>query len=330
MATNVVRYRHDGEIRWGIVADDAVQPVVGEYRSTGSFVSTAAAAVGAGRHPLDAPVSLDAIEVLSPITNDQQYVCQAINYRSHMAESGFSPESSPFNVFFRKASSCLASPTTDIVLPEQVAFLDYEVEIGLVFARRVSAPIDPADIDLADHIAALVALNDVSARDVQLGDTQFYRAKSYRTFGPAGPYLTLVDSTDLDRFAELRLSLWVNGELRQDAHASDMVHGPAASIAELSAVQDWSPGDLLATGTPGGCALRAPARPLQMFAQAVSPRRRHALVRRSAAHNERRLHIGDRVELHIATDDGRIDLGRHDTTVVPPDLPDVSRARRGR
>ncbi|MEO1059861.1 MAG: fumarylacetoacetate hydrolase family protein [Actinomycetota bacterium] len=316
MAVNAIRYERDGEVRWGVVSDDGVRPVVGSYDSTRAFVLEAAATVRAGEHPLDDPVPLDEVTVLSPVTADQQFLCQAVNYRSHMEESGLSPEASPFNVFFRKASSCLSPPHGDIVSPAHVELLDHEVEIGLVLARDVDGPVTVADDELASHVAALVAVNDVSARDVQLGDTQFYRAKSYRTFGPTGPHLALVDRHDLDRFAELRLRLWVDGVTRQDALAADMVHRPAATLTELSSVQDWRAGDLLATGTPGGCALRAPAAPLRMLAQAVSPRRRHALVQRSAARNPRRLRPGDRVELHIGTEDGAIDLGRQETAVV--------------
>lgn len=316
MAVNVLRYQNAGDIRWGVVDGDDVLPVVGSYPSTGRFVADAAPAVRAGDHPLESAVSRERVTVLSPITADQQYLCQAINYRSHMIESGFSPKSSPFNVFFRKATSCLAPADTDIVCPDHVEFLDYEVEIGIVMSRDLSGPATVTDEGLSDHVAALVALNDVSARDVQLGDTQFYRAKSYRTFGPTGPHLTLVGDTDLARFAELRLRLWVNGEIRQDGLAADMVHGPAASLTDLSAIQDWNAGDLLGTGTPGGCALRAPSAPLRMLAQVVSPARRHALVQRSAARNDKRLRIGDQIEIHIGTDDGAIDLGRHNTTVV--------------
>jgi 2-keto-4-pentenoate hydratase/2-oxohepta-3-ene-1,7-dioic acid hydratase in catechol pathway len=316
MAINVIRYEHDDAVRWGRVDGDVVHPIRGDHPSTRSFVTEAAPAVLRGEHETEEPVAVDDIAVLSPVTPDQQYLCQAVNYRAHMEESGLDPETSPFNIFFRKASSSIAPATTDIVCPSHVEFLDYEVEIGLVLAADVGTPRSVATADLGDHVAALVALNDVSGRDVQLAEGQFYKAKSYRTFGPAGPHLTLVDAEDLARFADLRLRLWVNGELRQDDYAAEMVHGPADTLTELSAVQDWRAGDLLATGTPGGCALQAPAAPLRMLAQVLSPKRRMALVRRSAMRNRRRLRAGDRIELHIGTDDGAIDLGRHHNIVV--------------
>ena len=100
--------------------------------------------------------------------------------------------------------------------------------------------------------------NDVSARQIQLTKTQFYEAKSYPTFTPAGPWLALVDAADLARLGSLRLTLSVNGEVRQDALASEMIVSPARALNALSKFQPLAPGDLLLTGTPGGTALQAP------------------------------------------------------------------------
>ncbi len=316
MAVNVARYRHGDRIGWGVVDGDVVRPIVGGHPTTAAFVEEAATAVLRGDAATGQPLGIDDVTVLCPITTDQQFLCQAINYRSHMIESGLDPASSPFNVFFRKASSCLAAADVDIAVPDHVEFCDYEVEIGLVLRRAVTGPTSVTADTLADHVAGLVVVNDVSARDVQLAEGQFYKGKSYRTFGPVGPWLTLVGADDLARFDQLRLRLSVNGEVRQDGLAAEMIHTPASSLTELSAVQDWGPGDLLATGTPGGCALQAPPRPVAALVQVVSPTRRQALVRRAAARNGRRLAPGDVVRASIRTDDGAIDLGEQRTRVT--------------
>ena len=316
MAVNVVRHRQGGTVRWGVVQGEQVVPIDGDFPSTRAFMQEGAERARARGGEGTATVALADVEVLCPITKDRQFLCQAINYHSHMRESGIDPASSPFNIFFRKASSCLAPPDTRIVTPEHVEFLDYEVEIGLVFSRDVDGPVDVTESDLGRYVGALVLLNDVSARDVQLPEMQFYKGKSYRTFGPAGPYLTLVSADELRRFSELRLQLSVNGEIRQDSLAGDMVHRPPATLTELSGLQDWEAGDVLATGTPGGCALQAPAKPLALVAQLVSPLRRQALLRRVAARNPRRLRPGDVVEASVRTDDGAIDLGAQRNEVV--------------
>lgn len=316
MATNVIRYRHAGENRWGVVEEATVKPIAGEFATTRDFMLRGAERVRSGDGVGSGGPHLTEVDILCPITEDRQFLCQAINYRTHMLESGFDPDASPFNIFFRKASSCLAPADTDIVKPAHVELLDYEVEIGLVFSRDVTEPTEVSVDNLHDYVGALVLLNDISARDVQLPEMQFYKGKSYRTFGPAGPYLTLVTREDLARFDSLRLQLWVNGEPRQNSLASDMVHKPAATLTELSSFQSWEAGDILATGTPGGCALQAPPKPIMMLAQIMSPKRRQKLIRRAAQKNPRRLEAGDLVEASIRTDDSKIDLGRQRNRVA--------------
>ena len=233
MTTDVVRYRHAGRTAWGVTRAEGVIPIDGDFESTRDFVleglgRARAAAEGTGLLPHSE------VELLCPITPDRQFLCQAVNYHSHMRESGMSPEGSPFNIFFRKASSCLAPATTDIVKPPHVEFLDYEVELGLVLSRDLRGPVEVTEQNLHEYVAALVLVNDVSARDIQLPEMQFYKGKSYRTFGPVGPHLTLVGAEELARFDELRLSLSVNGEERQNALTTDMVHRPAPTLTEFS------------------------------------------------------------------------------------------------
>ena len=116
------------------------------------------------------------------------------------------PASVPLT-FFRKASASITGPFDDIIKPRHVGLLDYEVEIGLVIGREIPVGTEVSDANLAEFIAGLVVTNDVSARDIQLPQTQFYEAKSYPTFTPVGPELVLLDADELKRFGELRLRL---------------------------------------------------------------------------------------------------------------------------
>ena len=126
------------------------------------------------------------------------------------------------------------------------------------------------DATLPRYVAALVVANDVSARQIQLTKTQFYEA-SCTTSPPAGPWLTLVNEFGLARLSALRLTLSVNGELPQDAFAADMIVRPAQALSLLSRFQPLAPGDLLLTGTPGGTALKAPAKAVQKLAGLLPP-----------------------------------------------------------
>jgi 2-keto-4-pentenoate hydratase/2-oxohepta-3-ene-1,7-dioic acid hydratase in catechol pathway len=161
-----------------------------------------------------------------------------------------------------------------------------------------------------------VVANDVSARQVQLVKTQFYEAKSYPTFTPVGPWLTLVDAADLATLTSLRLMLHVNDETRQDATAADMIVRPAHALTLLSRFQPMAPGDLLLTGTPGGTALHAPGKAAMMLTGLLPPATRWKLFFKREAANPRYLHDGDVITATIASPDGQLDLGTQRTTVI--------------
>jgi 2-keto-4-pentenoate hydratase/2-oxohepta-3-ene-1,7-dioic acid hydratase in catechol pathway len=255
------------------------------------------------------------LDLLSPVTAPARVVAQAVNYRSHALESGMDPDAVP-PVFFRKASHSLTGPDSDIVPPEGIGFLDYEIELGLVIGADLPVGTTVTDADLARYVAALVVANDVSARQVQLTKTQFYEAKSYPTFTPAGPWLTLVDTADLARIGSLRLTLSVNGQVRQDSTAADMITGPARALSALSRFQPMAPGDLMLTGTPGGTALKAPPKVVEKLAGLLPPATKWRLFFERQASNPRYLRDGDVITATIRSADGLLDLGTQHNTVV--------------
>lgn len=319
MPVKVIRYRHQGRELWGVLRPEGIVEVPGTYATTGDFLREAAGRareIAARGGAPGAAVAERDVELLCPITRNQQLVCQAINYRDHMLESGIDPEQQPYNVIFRKASSCLAPADTDIVRPAAVRLLDYEVELGLVIGREIRGPIEVTPANLHEVVAALVVVDDVSARDVQLPQGQFYKGKSYRTFGPVGPYLVLVDAADLARLDDLHLRLSVNDEARQDGYARGLVFKPAPTLTELSQVQDLFPGDLIATGTPGGCALRSPGKLVMLVANLLPPKARWQRFIEMGVSNPRFLKPGDTVRVSIRTDDGALDLGEQRNRVV--------------
>jgi len=255
------------------------------------------------------------LDLLSPVTAPARIVAQAVNYRSHAIESGFDPGKVP-PVFFRKSSHSLTGPSGDIVRPDGVGFLDYEVELGLVMGADLPVGSTVSDATLHQFVAALVVANDVSARQIQLVKTQFYEAKSYPTFTPAGPWLTLVGAADLARLGSLRLKLSVNGEVRQDAMAAEMIVPPARALTALSKFQPLGPGDLLLTGTPGGTALQAPPKAVEKLAGLLPPAVKWKMFFRRQARNPRYLRDGDVVTASIASADGQLDLGTQRCTVI--------------
>ncbi|MGW5377056.1 fumarylacetoacetate hydrolase family protein [Nocardia sp. NPDC003999] len=260
------------------------------------------------------PVAVQSLSLISPVTAPCRVVAQMTNFASHVRDSGMDPETVPLT-FFRKASGSISGPHDDVIRPAHVQLLDYEVEIGLVFGREMPVGADVSAENLADCVAGLVVTNDISARDVQLPKTQFYEAKSYPTFTPVGPALVLLDADELKRFGDLRLRLWVNGQLRQDMTVADMIYRPVETLRALARFQRMDAGDLLLTGTPIGTALSAPPKPVEIIGSLLPPKVKWKMFFRGQAKNPKYLKDGDVVEAAIGTDDGALDLGRQRTVV---------------
>jgi 2-keto-4-pentenoate hydratase/2-oxohepta-3-ene-1,7-dioic acid hydratase in catechol pathway len=272
------------------------------------------AAIEAATHSSDT-VPVDNLALLSPVTKPCRVVAQMTNFASHVQDAGMDPKTIPLT-FFRKSSASITGPSDDIVKPPHVRFLDYEVEIGLVIGRDIPVGTSISESNLSDFIAGLIVTNDVSARDVQLPQTQFYEAKSYPTFTPSGPALVLLDGDDLKRFGDLRLRLKVNGELRQDMLVDgDMLYKPLQALQSLARFQDLAAGDLILTGTPVGTALSAPPKPIEIIGSLLPPAMKWKAFFKRQAGNPKYLHDGDVVEASVATDDGAIDLGTQRNTV---------------
>lgn len=298
---------------WWVQTPTGAVKIETSATTTGELLADRAA-IDAAAHSSDT-VPVDRLDLLSPLTTPCRVVAQMTNFVSHVTDSGMDPKTIPLT-FFRKASASITGPFGDIVKPTHVKFLDYEVEIGLVIGRDIPVGTDIAESTLADYIAGLVVTNDVSARDIQLPQTQFYEAKSYPTFTPVGPALVLVDADELKRFGDLRLQTRVSGELRQDMLVEgDMIYRPLQALQSLTRFQELSAGDLVMTGTPAGTALSAPPKPIEIIGSLLPPAMKWKAFFKRQANNPKYLQHGDAVELSVATDDGAIDLGTQRTAV---------------
>ena len=240
---------------WWVKTPDGAARIDTAATTTGQLLADRAA-IEAAVAGADS-VAVDTLKLVSPVTRPCRVVAQMTNFESHVRDAGMDPASVPLT-FFRKASASINGPFDEIVKPEHVRLLDYEVEIGLVIGRAIAVGTSISDANLAEFIAGLVVTNDVSARDVQLPQTQFYEAKSYPTFTPVGPELVLLDAEELKRFGDLRLRLSVNGNERQNTLVEgDMLYRPLQALQSLTQFQELAPGGLVLTGTPAGTALSA-------------------------------------------------------------------------
>lgn len=205
--------------------------------------------------PPAAGVPVEQLTVLAPVRRPGKIVAVGLNYADHAAEGGRPPPQEP--VLFAKFPTAVVGPgaevTWDPTLTQQV---DVEAELAVVIghtARNVSRS------DAAGHILGYACLNDVSARDLQLRDRQFTRAKSLDTFCPMGPVLVTAD--EIPDPQALQISSTVDGEVWQEGTTADMVFPVDELITFCSRAFTLEPGDVIATGTPAGVGLyQAPPR----------------------------------------------------------------------
>lgn len=308
-----IRILRTGDAWWTVTPTGAAR-IATDATSTGELLADRAAIAAASVTPATDAVPVESLHLLSPVTAPCRVVAQMTNYASHARDAGMDPERVPLT-FFRKASGSISGPHEDIVRPDHVRLLDYEVEIGLVIGRSMPVGTQVTEESLSEYVAGLVITNDVSARDIQLPQTQFYEAKSYPSFTPTGPTLVLLEPDELKRFSDLRLQLSVNGSMRQDMLADDMIYGPLAALRALARFQRLDAGDLVLTGTPVGTALSAPPKPVELIGSLLPAALKWKLFFKGQAKNPSYLQDGDLIRATIATDDGAIDLGEQRTVV---------------
>ncbi|HEY8514791.1 MAG TPA: fumarylacetoacetate hydrolase family protein [Candidatus Binatia bacterium] len=242
-----------GRQRIGVVEGDAVCDV-GAVDAT--LPGDMLALLAAGPDALDAlrkaaarapRLALADVHLDAPVPKPPKFLAIGLNYAAHAAETGRpKPE---FPVFFNKQTSCVTGPYDPIHRPRVSEALDYEGELAFVIGRRCRhVPRERAH----EVIAGYLICHDVSVRDWQRKAPTMTLGKSFDTHGPLGPWLTTSDQVR-DPHA-LELSTYVNGERRQHASTSDLIHDCFALVALLSTVCTLEPGDVISTGTPSGVA----------------------------------------------------------------------------
>ena len=185
------------------------------------------------------------VRLASPVLRPSKIICLGKNYAEHAKEGGFDNPASP--LIFCKTPNTVSGPFDDILTPKSSGQVDWEVELALVIGRRGKA-IDPAAA--LDHIAGYMVMNDVSGREAQFQDSQWFRGKAFDTFAPMGP--ALVTGDEIEDLGNLTLTARVNGEVMQSGNTRDMIFDIPSIIANISQDITLVPGDVISTGTPAG------------------------------------------------------------------------------
>ena len=188
---------------------------------------------------------LKEIRLRAPILRPPKIVCVGLNYRDHAMEQKKEPPAAP--LLFAKAANVVIGDGDAIRIPTGISDkVDYEIELGVVIGRpafRVSKA------EALSYVFGYTVFNDVTARDIQQGDKQWFRGKSFDTFAPMGPLIAGADELKPDRLA---LELHVNSKRQQHGSTADMIFDVPSIIEYASACFPLEPGDVLATGTPSG------------------------------------------------------------------------------
>jgi 2-keto-4-pentenoate hydratase/2-oxohepta-3-ene-1,7-dioic acid hydratase in catechol pathway len=194
---------------------------------------------------------LEKFRLLHPLPNPSKIICLAFNYPKHAKEQNYTSAKEP--VIFIKPRTTLCGTGSEIICPNFVKQLDYEIELAVIISKTCK------NVDVTsskDYIFGYMIFNDVSARDIQMGDKQFTRGKSFDTFAPCGPWITSAD--EIIDVENLHMTTRINGEIRQNSSTKNMFIKIPSIISKLSKVMTLEKGDVIATGTPEGVVLNNP------------------------------------------------------------------------
>jgi 2-keto-4-pentenoate hydratase/2-oxohepta-3-ene-1,7-dioic acid hydratase in catechol pathway len=256
LQVKLVTYATDAGPRVGCIDDGEVVPTPGipdiiSLFNDNSLENSIEAALK-GR--IDAqPIS--EMTLLAPIPRPTKIIAIGLNYRDHAEETGQKLPDAP--ILFSKPPTATIGHGANIIIPNDASQIDYEVELGVVIGKGGrNIPVDMA----LEYVGGYTVFNDVSARDYQFRDGQWFRGKSFDTFAPMGPCLTLPDQIQDPQ--DLKMQLRLNGKTRQNSSTTNMVFSVAELIADISQVMTLEPGDVIATGTPSGVGFKVKPKPV--------------------------------------------------------------------
>jgi 2-keto-4-pentenoate hydratase/2-oxohepta-3-ene-1,7-dioic acid hydratase in catechol pathway len=219
-----VRFEMEGRILSGVLEGETIRPIDGDLFGDHEVRSTR--------------IPLSDVRLLAPVT-PSKVIAVGLNYQSHLGER----DPAAYPGLFAKYPTSIVGPEAPIVRPPDSENLHYEGEMVVVIGREAkNVPVEEA----GRYVFGVTAGNDVSERDWQSADLQWFRAKGSDTFGPLGPVLVVgLDHNDL------LLQTRVNGELRQSARTSDLIFDVEEIVSYVSHYVTLYPGDIIFTGTPG-------------------------------------------------------------------------------
>jgi 2-keto-4-pentenoate hydratase/2-oxohepta-3-ene-1,7-dioic acid hydratase in catechol pathway len=231
----IVRFKHDNIEKKGILYNEGIKEL------SCSVLDALKTSNIQAYLKMDRVYNIHDIKILPPV-KPSKIVCVGLNYQDHARELNMDLPDEP--VIFLKPPTSVTGTLDQIIYPSYSSQVDYEAELAIVISKKAQ---QIGEEEAADYIGGYTVLNDVTARDLQSKDVQWTRAKSFDTFCPIGPCI----ETELDP-SNLKISLKLNDELKQDSSTSNMIFTPHILVEFISHIMTLNPGDVIATGTPPG------------------------------------------------------------------------------
>jgi len=244
----LVRYGEVGSEKPGLIdANGKVRDLSGQVDDIGGkFIAPACLDKLAALDPAGLPEVAGNPRIGPCVAGTGKFICIGLNYSDHAAETGATVPPEP--IIFMKATSAIAGPNDDLLIPRGSEKTDWEVELGVVIGKTAKYV---GEAEALDYVAGYCTVHDVSERAFQTErHGQWTKGKSCDTFGPIGPWLVTKDEVADPQ--NLPMWLKVNGETMQDGSTKTMVYGAAFLVSYLSQFMSLHPGDIISTGTPPG------------------------------------------------------------------------------
>lgn len=242
--TRYVRYDAAGTTSYGVIEDQTIHELRGS--------------IFAGAEPSGKTLQVSDAKLLAPC-EPSKVIAVGRNYKSHIADRGIEPAKEP-GIFF-KPSSCIIGSEEEIVFPEGATNVHYEAELVVVIGKRGK---NIPEAEASSHIFGITAGNDVSERDWQKNDLQWFRAKGSDTFGALGP--CIVQGLN---YNDLLVQSRLNGEVRQSQRTTDLIFPIDKVVSYVSRYLTLLPGDIIYTGTPGSTKAMAPGDLIEIEVEGV-------------------------------------------------------------
>src|SRR5581483_6601446 len=262
----LVTYRHDGQVRIGVVTGDQVADVSSVAPDMNALIAGGQQALDDARRASEtgAKAALSAVQLLPPIPRLQKNLfCLGLNYLEHVAEGAnagvrSTADAPEYPIWFTKPATAITGPYDDIRINSRISTqYDWEVELGVVIGK---AGKHIAKDKAYEHVHSYTIVNDFSVRDIQRRHgppPQWFKGKSWDKGSPIGPWLITPD--ELGNPEKLQVTCRVNGVVKQDSNTSMMIFDIPTQIADITDVLTLEAGDVISTGTPSGVGFaRAP------------------------------------------------------------------------